>query len=246
MRDPDELNIRLGEPFIWYAPAYRASELLELADRTLKAVESARTPRIMVLETWIFLDFILREFVYAGLQLEKFSHPDFDPRYELLPRRFEGVLELIVKIHDTQLERLERPEQPIPPLGGKFLFWLSKNRPEVLNDMISAQEAYLEETEAELDEEERERLAQLRGEWWGPFRQTPQPWLDMAEKIDESWMRRARQLNRARNMAAHRTDHETIAGALGCSGPSSDECVRKHLIELLRELLGVVRIEEES
>jgi hypothetical protein len=56
------------------------------AQAYVQILAETQSVRLMVLETWFFVDFAIRELLMYGLQLDKIDNADLDLRYTLLPR----------------------------------------------------------------------------------------------------------------------------------------------------------------
>ena len=61
-------------------------KLSDLVGRCVETVTESESPRDMVLETWLVLDYAVRDLVVSGYGLYKFCQEDFDLRYILLPK----------------------------------------------------------------------------------------------------------------------------------------------------------------
>lgn len=67
------------------------------------------------------------------------------------------------------------------------------------------------------------------------------PARDFLLGLDNKWFDKARQLNKARNLAAHTVDTERVARCFGISGPRTAKLTRAHCFRMLKELVGVKR-----
>ena len=96
--DVPEHLLRVREDLLWHSPPAVMNEFFANASESLKAIERSEDIRHAVLEAWLLLDLVLREFLLGGLGLHKVNHSKYDLRYELLPRSFKGLLQLILRI----------------------------------------------------------------------------------------------------------------------------------------------------
>lgn len=53
-------------------------KLSDIASRCLETVTKSESPREMVLETWLVLDYAVRDLIVSGYGLYKFCQEDFD------------------------------------------------------------------------------------------------------------------------------------------------------------------------
>lgn len=245
--DVPEFLLKLREDMLWHAPAEVMDRFLEHASESLKAIEVANDVRQVVLEAWLLVDLVLRDFLLGGLDLHKIDQPAYDLRYELLPRRFEGLIRTIIQLRDVNatLPESAPSRTRMPPA---FFFWLRRKDRDVLERFLELERAYYAEKYPETltlcDSSSAVFTTQPRQP--EGFRRVSTAWLKSAGQITESWAKRASQLNRARNLAAHSHDRTAIAAALGYAGQDALVLVRRYCITLVRELLGIVRLDSEA
>ncbi len=201
---------------------------------------------MVVLEAWLLLDYALRKFLLGGLSLHQVNHPKYDLTHELLPGRFDALLQLIEKIRDVN-QALPAPPRERMGFPIDFLLWLRKEHRDSLDRFVELETQFLRTHDPEaLPPLEREPPNYMAVEWPPPdTRRVGGLWLDLATRIDVSWANRARQLNKSRNLGAHSHDRAAIAAALGFSGSNSTALTREHCITLVRELLGIMRSPED-
>ena len=227
-------------------------ELSALVSRCIQTVTKCSSPREMVLETWLVLDYAVRDLVVSGYGLYRFCQEDFDLRYKLLPESFDALLRFVEQTISFQGSLSEEPspskEDPYPPyidITGSygFLKYLREDHREITESLEELQLQYLAERHPDL----AERLAGARHFCRAPKEQRaekerlPSGWLELVGSLGQDWFSLARRLNRARNQAAHSHDPSTIARAFGIKGPRTVELVRTECLELSESLLGVTR-----
>ena len=81
-------------------------KLSALASHCLETVNKSESPREMVLETWLVLDYAVRDLIVNSYGLYKFCQEDFDLRYELLPQSFRALLRFLKTRFLTRLVSL--------------------------------------------------------------------------------------------------------------------------------------------
>ncbi len=245
--DVPEHLLRVREDLLWHSPPAVMNEFFANASESLKAIERSEDIRHAVLEAWLLLDLVLREFLLGGLGLHKVNHSQYDLRYDLLPRSFEGLLRLILRIRDVNQELQDPvPERAALPLG--FLIWLRRKERQFFDRFIELDRNYLLEKHPEALPPHERLPPVITTAPWPPAdpRRISARWLESARQLNKSWERRAQQLNRARNLAVHSHDRPSIASELGYTGDNSLVLVREHCTALARELLGIIRLPRDS
>ena len=81
-------GIEFSEDVLFYGSSLRLKELVKLAEKCIKEVEGSINVRLIVLETWLFIDFCIRELLMSGLDLNRANTDAFDLRYHILPNSF--------------------------------------------------------------------------------------------------------------------------------------------------------------
>jgi hypothetical protein len=166
------------------------------------------------------------------LGISKFEAPGFDPKFDLLPRSFEELLKCFESFRESQMQlpgdidpfdKAARIPWPVikalfkdKELGERFEAILNeyyaKENPAMLGALI-------------LTERQPKNLT-------GANR-------TFIQKLDKRWFRQARQLNKARNLAAHSMNDMKVASAFGISGKNPILQVRRKCLTLLASLVGI-------
>ena len=233
--DPDRDDI------IFFGNVYDLTALHNLLTNCIEILNKSTSPREMVLETWLTLDFALRQFLLSGFELTRFCDEDFDLGYVLLPNSFSG---LIVLFEKTIKYNSKFPLEPVTSTTDKtggfkssYEFWnyIKDKYPELYSKIGEVTEEY---------RTEKSRLSMLTNK---PLTMEIKPkiermnlgWREIASKFGSPWIRKAKQLNRARNKATHSYDVNDIGLAFGLRGANLTEKIRKKCLSLLNVLLGV-------
>lgn len=219
-------------------------KLSSLVDQCIEIVNESDNPREMVLETWLVLDYAIRDFLLGGYDLQRFCDEDFDLRYTLLPKSFEELLRLLeVTIRSgSSLSREPGLRYDYPPeytASLRFMKYLRENYGDILDKFNVIRTEYIAKRNPELAkaiEEGRAFHIRPRRERVQGF---PEKWLEVASNLGDDWFSLARRLNRARNRAAHSYDPAAVAEAFGVTDPQTVSLVRDECLQLLRRLLGI-------
>ena len=222
----------------------QVEKLSDLIRRCVATVTESTSPREMVLESWLVVDYAIRDLLVSGYGLTGFCQEDFDVRYELLPKSFWGLLELL-KGTVTNLSSLgQEPSKSddYPPYirsSAGFLRHLATWHPDVRERLKEIEGEYFAKRHPELAEQIQQgtQFHFMRGE--KETQRLPSGWVEVAASLEDNWFCVARRLNKARNKAAHSYDPAAIARAFGKTGPKAVELVRAECLELLKKLLGI-------
>ena len=245
----DEANI---ENLPFYGSANDLNNLSLVVARCLENISASTSPRAIVLETWLAVDFTVRQFLLAGFGLVRFCDEDFDVRYRLLPSSFSGLLKLFKDVVEYNSKFSLEPDPPRPDKTGGFRashqFWSfikDKHKP-LLDKIQEVQREYIREMNPEPTEEERiayyATVSPISLD--GPktnIEKMNLEWRKVASKLNKPWFKSAEQLNKARNIAAHNVDADKIGLKLGISVNSGNKTnrIRKKCSSLLSTLLAV-------
>jgi len=220
------------------------NKLADLVRRCVETVTQSESQREMVLETWLLLDYAVRDLVLSGYGLYRFCHEEFDLRYELLPKSFEALLRLLKKTISFQssLNNQPCPSHDYPPYircSIGFLKHLADNHSDIAEVLKKIETEYFALLHPELAEQIEQGMQFYHRATPQRFEALPSGWLEVASNLGEDWFCLARRLNKARNKAAHSHDSLAIAKAFGITGPRAIELVRDECLRLLDKLLGI-------
>lgn len=220
-------------------------KLSELVGHCVETVTQSSSPREMVLETWLAVDYAVRDLIVGGYQLARFCQEGFDLRYILLPKSFEELLRLLEQTVSFQTGL--GPEPPITPddypsyirSTYDFLKYLAENHGDINERLKEIEAEYFAKRHPELAEQIKQgyKFCFIRKE--RTLERLPSGWVQVVNNLGDDWFSLARQLNNARNKAAHSYDSSAIAKAFGIAGPQAVDMVRSKCLELLKKLLGI-------
>jgi hypothetical protein len=219
-------------------------KLSDLVSHCVETVTKSDSLREMVLETWLVLDYAVRDLLVSGYGVYKFCQEDFDLRYILLPKSFEGLLRLLEETisYQSKLSQQPSPSHDYPPYihsSYGFLKHLAQNHKDIAERLEKIESEYFEILHPELAEQIKQGWHFYHMPTEEGIEGLPIGWIKVASSLQKVWFSRARELNNARNKAAHSYDAFAIAKVLGVNGPQPVNRVRTKCLRLLKDLLGI-------
>lgn len=234
-------------------PLYATLEGFEIFEKLVKEtktiIDNNDNPRIIVIQTWLIIDFTIREILITGLNLSDFNIDDLDLRDDLLPWRFKNCIELLEKIKKTQ--KSLKAESFDPRIGWPFGFLrlIKEDSPEFYGRLMKYEQDYYKKFHPECVEKP--------GSIYMPnldydvitnkkinHRSVTDEWLEAAEKIDDDWKKKAKRIDRARNKAAHSSDCDIIYEELGLYGEDRLLRLKEKCKKILNDLLDMSNIRD--
>lgn len=135
-------------PFIGNVKDWR--EFLGVAEECVRRVQISTSPREMVLETWLLVDYCVRELLLSAFDLQRFNLEDFDLGYEYLPKSFQECLRILRAVYKAYRD-LKPPKQPEwMTMTGRFMTFLNDYNHETFDQLVEAEKAYVEKYHPEL------------------------------------------------------------------------------------------------
>jgi len=229
----------------FYGTESELEALEALVSNCLAVLRCATSTREMVLETWLTVDYAIRQLLLSGFEVSRFCAEDFDLQYMLLPQGFERLLKLLESTIRFNASIPLADEAARPDKYGGFRasmeFWrfVKEHSPELVEQIEQVRRQYV-----------RAKNPDIPGDfiYAGSFfihESKPEntrmslDWREVASGLNEAWFKDARQLNKARNFAAHLFRPEKISSAFGLEGPNNVVQTRDKCFDILRTLLGV-------
>jgi hypothetical protein len=248
-------GVDLSEGMLFYGSPKKLVELALLASRCIEEVERSDNVRLIVLETWLFIDFCIRQILISGLDLNEINVDCCDLRIHLLPRSFRGCIHLIVRLRDVHSALPRDPSDMEVRLPGLYLLFIKKEFPKLFTKLLEVEQQYYRRYAPELVKTGPFGLPKYKTlaiytskpEVQVEYSNISVGWLNAVVQIDKEWIKAANRLNEARNFAAHSYDASAILSRMGYSGPNSVSHLKDECIELLKKLIGISKsIESEG
>lgn len=242
---------------LFFGTVQDMAELNSIVDQCLSKVKTSQSAREIVLETWLALDYNVRQFLASGFGLQRYCDEDYDLKYLLLPNSFRYLLKLFQNTIKYNQELDSRPAPPQKdalkglelPIG--FLVHLRDKKEELfekLNQMQRELEkeyfVYKNPDKKYSDYHEDDKIIRyatgvLISEPERPLERMSPWWCAIAGRFDDGWFRKAEDLNKARNKAAHTINTVRIGSCFGLTEPNILEKIREECLGILALLLAV-------
>ncbi|MEK7089091.1 MAG: hypothetical protein AAB913_03095 [Patescibacteria group bacterium] len=255
-----------GENTPLIASGEKIKEMVMVIEINIKNIKKTKFPRHIILETWLVLDYFIRMFIVAGLNIDKYSTRDFDLAFELLPQSFKDCSDFLNKFIIIQSKlpiQIDAGENEVK-LSAMFAFYIMKEHRDFYDKHFTPiLKLYYKKYYPELvktvktTEEEAELLKENLRIFTPPptfsaylenFKDTPEyrsvsnNWLKIADNLVKSnFFKYSDQFNKARNRAMHVIKTEKMYQEFGING--KDEKIKfKQLKEKSINLLKLLDI----
>ena len=238
------IAMRDNAPF--YGSALDMEDYAKIAEECISAIENSTSVRQIVLETWLLVDYAIRELLSNLWGLKQFNSEDdgFDLRYELLPS-FERCIRLLERVLSIQRSLEEDPDVHEVKMPVRFIYFYMKSYPHEFERFLQIEQDYYRKYYPELATSERSVSSPSMASTTitMPRRRycVKKAWVEGLHDLDEAWFRLARRLNKARNVAAHSYDTNKILLAFGYAGPNAADQTKRECKEMIGKLLGIIQ-----
>lgn len=233
----------------FYGTPRQLMELGEVVGKCIDSCKASSNIREIVIETWITIDFTIRQLLLSGFNLTRYSNQDFDIGYLLFPNNF---IELVNILENTRKYLKEHGTRVIPEKADKdggfttsISFWkfLKENNPELLSQIVEITKEYRRKMSPGLADTEEvyyfEKSSSQLESGNKPFEEFDGQWKEVICNLEDNWFDRIRQLNKARNVAAHIYDAKRIARCFGKTEPNLADKIKSECFSLLHDLLNI-------
>lgn len=202
-------------------------------------IRSAKNARIVVLETWLIVDWFVSHLILSGIGAIDHDVKKLNIFSSLLPRRFETRLDFLKEFIEVQRNLEVKPvdESHKLSISLKFFSYMKSKYKDVLDQLIEIENEFnIEELGLSENTLQVSRPVLLDGK---QFRTVSESWLDSVESLGKLWFQKASNLNKARNQAAHSYAQNEVYQAFGINGTKKFQLLKSYCLELLEELIGI-------
>jgi hypothetical protein len=242
-------GIELSEDMLFYGSVIKLEELVSLASRCIEEIENTGNVRLIILETWLFIDFCTRELLMSGLGLNEVNLENYDLRVNLLPKSFIECIKIIKRIKEVHKVLPRDPMEKSIRLPIGFLLFMKKQYPDFFSQFLDIEQEYYKEYAPELvkkDHIEQATVVAYKGFDRTEYSRIPKAWLEAVNRIDEDWIKSVKKLNLARNYAAHSYNSEEVLKRMGYSGANAVNHLKAECLRLVKNLIGIAKAAEET
>ena len=150
MDDDSDIVIKMDAPI--FASYNDINELICILQKGIKEIEESKNIRHIVIETWLIIDYFVRQTLANVLDIDKYNCDNFDIRYELLPSSFIRCLESLKKLLDTQRKLDDDPKKNELKFNISFIYYLLKYHKEFHNQLMDIVQLFYNKYYPELAE----------------------------------------------------------------------------------------------
>lgn len=216
-------------------------------EKSVEGILNSTEPKFLIIQTWLLLDYCLREIIIWGLGLSKHSNSDFDLRNELLPNSFKHCLDFLVGLRKYQLSLKKNPNRFHLKLPMSFWFYLHKmpkRESKPFFDLIKNYNFKIDKEKGNIIEEGKVLEEGVFMLYEKPkdilnYQSVDESWLNFVKMIDEEWVKNANRMNKARNKSAHSYNDEEIFKVFGINGKDNFDKLKKESIKTIEKLLKI-------
>lgn len=213
----------------------------------VKEIEASNNSRLIVIETWLVIDWFIRQFIISGINCLDLISDKYDPHYQLLPNSFRECITILEGLIDSQKKLKPRLIDENDCLSGSLELWeyIIEKSPETSQKIRALEIEYQREKLGNPDDFNfiiHEKLFRDKES----YRFVSEKWLINISKIDKTWLNKAKKLNNARNLAAHSYDAQNLFKAFGINGKNNNDTLRSECLLLLTTIIGLIEIEESE
>ena len=242
-------------------------EIAQIFEYSVQNIKQSKSPRLVILETWLVLDYMIRLFIISGLNLDKFSDTNFDIiASDFLPRSFETCLKFLQDFIKKQSKLLPNPEKNKVGFHGKFTYFVIKEHKDfydkqfipVLREYYKKYYPNLVDTAKTLGQLEQEKekctkylfssnVVSRRNPIFDKmgvsmYREVDDIWFNFANLFSNQWFNDVRKINNLRNISPHNIKSEVIYKSLEIDGEDEKEKLKKTKEFCIQQLLKILDI----
>jgi len=227
-------------------------EYISFIDNSIKQIITSQNPRLLILETWLLLDYSIRHLIIWGIGAYESSDGNFDLGNELLPISFKACIDFLKKYITYQADLPIDPNSKLLKLPLSFSMFINEDvEPEkklIIDKIIdrynmkmnpSMDPIYLRSKKEDdihtLTIPKNKKTIQKTPK----YRTVSPDWMNTASCLDESWFRQILKINKARNKAAHSYNEGEIYSIFAIQGKNKFKRLKKVCIDSVEKLLAI-------
>lgn len=206
-------------------------DIFDLSEKIItsqKVINSSENPRLIVLETWILIDYTVRHLLSHGLQINRFESADLS----FLPLGTKDCILMLEKLIKDQINKDENPYQHRVIFPIHFLEFILDDK-DFLNKLFEYEEKFYKKFHPEI------KTTDILKPDDPNLRAVSNDWLKIVQKLDSNWFDNVNKINKIRNQAAHSFDENKIYSELGINGKNKISKLKKFCNDTLFVTIGV-------
>lgn len=214
-------------------------QIEDFVNKKIKEISSSKNSRTIVLETWLIVDWFVRQLIISGINCLELQSDIYNPHYELLPNSFRECVDILKELKSNQEKLDPRPPAPFTGLKGDLGIWkfLEKESKEVYDKLRELEKRYIKEKH-KIESDDFVILEPKIDP--NKHRFVSDNWIDSVVSLDEKWFNDVSKLNKARNAAAHAYSDSKIYERFGITGSKKLELLREKCISLISNIIGLI------
>lgn len=127
---------------------FKAKDIEKIIDQinySIKHIKTIKNVRIIVIETWLVLDWLTRHLILSGVDASNHNTNELDLCDRLLPRGFQGCLEFLRDFVNIQRKLALPPKSESLRLSGSAKLWIymRKNYRKILDKVLDIEHEFI-------------------------------------------------------------------------------------------------------
>ncbi len=237
-----------------YSSHKTSDQLEDFLTKTIESIKKEKNPRLIVLETWLMLDFAIRQLIIWGIGADINCTENFDLRNELLPTSFKQCLDFLISFRDRQKSLSINPSRKcleLPHTFWRYIYKEVEHKDIVLKAIFDYQKKMNPNyiipnapcVQTLFPNSDYTKSLWTLNTTPPEFRTVDDRWLEVVSYLDSKWVKKVNQINNARNKAAHFYNQKEIFKCFGINGFNQIEVLKKKCLESISFLLKINLVE---
>lgn len=226
-------RISFNEDSPIYGTAAEVEEFSKIIYKSLDQIKNSTSIRHIVIETWLVIDFFVRDSLAKAFNFKAYTSEDIDLRYEILPISFVNCLDTFESLLKSQRSLPNKPHEEFIMLNANFLRFLREEHKEFYKDLAEVIRLY--ELKINSENSDHTLTTEVKNQKYRVNRM----WVESLSLLDKNWFKLARRINKIRNYPAHSYNSESILNAFGFTGKDAFKQAKTECIENINKMLSV-------
>lgn len=203
-------------------------ELRKIIIQSIDIISETDSPRLVILESWITMDYIIRQKIIKGLEIDRFLSSEFT----VLPSSTEACIKLLHTFIKDQKKKSPINGELGMKMTGEY-YKMVMNDEDFMSKIKKYDHKFLKQYYPNYN------ISDLGKSGSNKFRQVKVAWFDSICDLDKKWFSQCRKINKSRNKAAHSHNIEDIYIEMGIWGDDRLSKLKNKCYELLGNIVGI-------